>query len=108
MAAVFLIGYPVGSIMMPVLGNWLIHAGWQVFAFVGMWVGFALGYVLSSRIGTVSSHASMTPHGPTLLSSSSYRLLTSFTLVLPGCTHAARCHDLHPHDGTADPWLATS
>ncbi|KAG8428288.1 hypothetical protein J3459_004062 [Metarhizium acridum] len=59
MAVAFLIGYPVGSALMPLLGRWLIHASWQLLAFVGMWVGFALGYVISSRAGTLFQDAHM-------------------------------------------------
>ncbi|KAM5344133.1 hypothetical protein ACJ41O_012670 [Fusarium nematophilum] len=51
MSIVFLIGFPVGSFLMPVLGKWLIHAGWQIFAFAGMWVGFGLGKIAADRDG---------------------------------------------------------
>jgi hypothetical protein len=55
MAIVFLAGYPVGSTLMPMLGKWLVHAGWQMLSFMGMWIGFALGYIISSRADSVSS-----------------------------------------------------
>ncbi|KAJ4327119.1 hypothetical protein N0V84_002507 [Fusarium piperis] len=45
MSIVFLAGYPLGAVLMPIIGNWLVHAGWQVMAFLGMWAGFGLGYV---------------------------------------------------------------
>ncbi|KAH7163008.1 hypothetical protein B0J13DRAFT_26833 [Dactylonectria estremocensis] len=51
MAIVFVIAYPIGAIVMPTLGNWLIHAGWQTLAFLGMWAGFALGYVVARDDG---------------------------------------------------------
>lgn len=54
MAIAFLVGYPLGSALMPLLGKWLLHAGWQILAFIGMWIGFALGYVISSRANRVS------------------------------------------------------
>ncbi|KAF5125461.1 hypothetical protein E5D57_010148 [Metarhizium anisopliae] len=59
MSVAFLIGYPVGSALMPLLGRWLIHASWQLLAFVGMWVGFALGCVISSRAGSLFQDAHM-------------------------------------------------
>ncbi|KAK8131255.1 iron reductase domain protein [Apiospora sp. TS-2023a] len=49
MALVFVILYPVGSILMPLLGKWMFHAAFQFFNFVLMWVGFGLGYVLSQK-----------------------------------------------------------
>ncbi|KAK6821942.1 hypothetical protein PG987_014767 [Apiospora arundinis] len=49
MALVFVVFYPVGSILMPLLGKWMIHAAFQFFNFVLMWVGFGLGYVLSQK-----------------------------------------------------------
>ncbi|KAG5912589.1 hypothetical protein E4U42_002127 [Claviceps africana] len=50
MTLVFLVGFPVGAMLMPLLGRWLVHAGWQVFFFVFMWAGFGVGYVLSQRL----------------------------------------------------------
>ncbi|KAL5610962.1 hypothetical protein FOBRF1_007079 [Fusarium oxysporum] len=35
----------------PLLGKWLIHAGWQIVAFAGMWVGFGVGKVAADRDG---------------------------------------------------------
>ncbi|KAH6959754.1 hypothetical protein BKA56DRAFT_601114 [Ilyonectria sp. MPI-CAGE-AT-0026] len=52
MAIVFAIAYPVGAILMPIVGKWMVHAGWQVLAFLGMWVGFAIGYVISQDDGS--------------------------------------------------------
>ncbi|KAG5983314.1 hypothetical protein E4U55_000298 [Claviceps digitariae] len=49
MSLVFLIGFPVGSMLMPLLGKWLVHASWQIVFFVLMWAGFGVGYVLSKR-----------------------------------------------------------
>lgn len=54
MAIVFVILYPVGSILMPLLGKWMFHAAFQFFNFVLMWVGFGLGYVLSQKTFIVS------------------------------------------------------
>lgn len=54
MAIVFVILYPVGSILMPLLGKWMFHAAFQFFNFILMWVGFGLGYVLSQKTFIVS------------------------------------------------------
>ncbi|EXA35203.1 hypothetical protein FOVG_13964 [Fusarium oxysporum f. sp. pisi HDV247] len=51
MAVVFLAGFPIGSVLMPLLGKWLIHASWQIIAFVGMWIGFGIGKVAADRDG---------------------------------------------------------
>ncbi|KAH7169850.1 uncharacterized protein B0J16DRAFT_359157 [Fusarium flagelliforme] len=51
MSIVFLLGFPIGSLLMPVLGKWLIHAGWQIVVFAGMWVGFGIGKIASEREG---------------------------------------------------------
>ncbi|KAF7554957.1 hypothetical protein G7046_g6673 [Stylonectria norvegica] len=52
MSIVFLIGYPIGAIIMPIIGKWFIHAGWQMLAFLGMWAGFGLGYVFAKDDGS--------------------------------------------------------
>jgi hypothetical protein len=54
MAVVFLVGFPIGSALMPLLGKWLIHASWQIIAFIGMWIGFGIGKVAADRDGDVS------------------------------------------------------
>ncbi|KAF5667414.1 cellobiose dehydrogenase [Fusarium denticulatum] len=51
MAVVFLVGFPIGSVLMPLLGKWLIHASWQIIAFVGMWIGFGIGKIAADRDG---------------------------------------------------------
>ncbi|KAI1037779.1 hypothetical protein LB503_009416 [Fusarium chuoi] len=51
MAVVFLAGFPIGSVLTPLLGKWLIHASWQIIAFVGMWIGFGIGKVAADRGG---------------------------------------------------------
>ncbi|KAF5241342.1 hypothetical protein FAUST_4024 [Fusarium austroamericanum] len=45
MSIVFIAGYPLGAILMPILGKWIIHAGWQVVMLLLMWAAFGLGYV---------------------------------------------------------------
>ncbi|KAG6029927.1 hypothetical protein E4U41_000228 [Claviceps citrina] len=50
MSLVFLVGFPVGSMLMPLLGKWLLHASWQVVVLLLMWAGFGVGYVLSRRL----------------------------------------------------------
>ncbi|RGP66094.1 hypothetical protein FSPOR_6920 [Fusarium sporotrichioides] len=51
MAIVFLLGFPIGSVLMPIFGRWIIHASWQIIAFIGMWVGFGVGKVAADRGG---------------------------------------------------------
>jgi hypothetical protein len=51
MAVVFVLAYPLGAVAMPLIGNWLIHAGWQAVAFIGTWIGFGVGYVLAQDDG---------------------------------------------------------
>lgn len=43
MALVFVVLYPLGSALMPMLGKWKLHAGFQVLAWLGMWAFFGLG-----------------------------------------------------------------
>jgi hypothetical protein len=54
MSVIFLIGYPIGAVLMAVLGRWLVHAGWQILGFLGMWSGFGLGYIVADRYAYVS------------------------------------------------------
>ncbi|EEU36100.1 uncharacterized protein NECHADRAFT_64607 [Fusarium vanettenii 77-13-4] len=51
MSIVFLIGFPIGSLLMPLIGKWLVHAGWQIMVFVGMWVGFGVGKIAADKNG---------------------------------------------------------
>lgn len=55
MTIVFVAIYPLGSILMPLLGKWYIHASWQMIGFLLMWTGFGIGYVVSQRINIVTS-----------------------------------------------------
>lgn len=54
MMLVFVVMYPIGAILMPLVGKWFIHAGWQTIAFLAMWAGFGLGYTIAHRGGIVS------------------------------------------------------
>ncbi|KAG5993333.1 hypothetical protein E4U43_003532, partial [Claviceps pusilla] len=51
MAVVFIAGYPLGSSLMPLLGKWVLHASWQLLAFLGMWAGFGIGYTVATNNG---------------------------------------------------------
>ncbi|KAH6619248.1 putative carbohydrate binding protein, partial [Chaetomium sp. MPI-SDFR-AT-0129] len=51
MGLVFVLLYPLGSIVMPLLGRWWLHAAFQTVAFCLMWAGFALGYVTADKFG---------------------------------------------------------
>lgn len=43
MALCFSIFYPLGAAVMPLLGKWWLHAGWQMITWLGMWAFFGLG-----------------------------------------------------------------
>lgn len=62
MSVVFLLGYPIGSILMPLLGKWLVHASWQLITFLAMWAGFGVGYTLARRTDLVSIHLTRVYH----------------------------------------------
>ncbi|KAM0385480.1 hypothetical protein ACHAPY_000016 [Fusarium culmorum] len=51
MAVVFLLGFPIGSVLMPFIGKWKIHASWQMIAFIGMWVGVGVGKAAADHGG---------------------------------------------------------
>ncbi|KAK0387583.1 hypothetical protein NLU13_3829 [Sarocladium strictum] len=51
MAVTFAILYPIGAILMPMLGQWLVHGVVQLIAFLLMWAGFGLGYHYSNKRG---------------------------------------------------------
>lgn len=55
MTIVFIGLYPLGALLMPLLGNWLVHASFQIVAFLLMWAGFALGYMYAEHDGYVSA-----------------------------------------------------
>lgn len=54
MLVAFVFMYPLGAILMPVVGRWYVHAGWQTIAFFLMWAGFGIGYVVAKDDGYVS------------------------------------------------------
>lgn len=58
MSLVFVLGFPVGGIIMPLVSKWFIHAGWQMLAFLGMWAGFGIGYTIADRDGEVRAPSS--------------------------------------------------
>lgn len=41
--------YPLGALLMPLVGNWKLHAIFQVSVLALTWVGFGLGYALSEK-----------------------------------------------------------
>ncbi|KAI8950991.1 iron reductase domain protein [Xylaria longipes] len=51
MSIVMVILYPIGSILMPLFGSWVLHAVWQIVSFIAMWAAFAIGVVLAQRTG---------------------------------------------------------
>lgn len=54
MSVVFVILYPLGSSLMPLIGKWYIHASWQTIAFLLMWAGFGIGVFIARQDGIVS------------------------------------------------------
>ncbi|KAK2026248.1 integral membrane protein [Colletotrichum zoysiae] len=51
MSIVFIFLYPVGAILMPLVGKWMVHGAWQSVAFLLMWVGFGTGYIYARDNG---------------------------------------------------------
>ncbi|KAL7798523.1 iron reductase domain protein [Trichoderma ceciliae] len=49
MSIIFVIMYPLGSSLMPLIGKWYIHASWQTIAFLGMWAGFGIGVTIAKQ-----------------------------------------------------------
>lgn len=56
MALVFVVLYPLGSALMPMLGQWKLHAGFQVVTWLGMWAFFGLGVYGAQVRNLVCSH----------------------------------------------------
>ena len=54
MGLVFAALYPLGSLLMPLLGKWWLHAAWQTVAFILMWVGFGTGVRAANERSKVS------------------------------------------------------
>lgn len=51
MALAFVVLYPIGAILIPLVGRWYIHAACQSIAFLVMWAGFGTGYATASSRG---------------------------------------------------------
>ncbi|KAI1188799.1 iron reductase domain protein [Nemania serpens] len=51
MSIVMVVLYPLGSVLMPLSGNWVLHAVWQLVSFLAMWAAFGLGVILAQRTG---------------------------------------------------------
>ena len=49
MTLVFVGLYPIGSMMQPLIKIWYLHATWQMVAFLLMWAGMGIGYVVAKR-----------------------------------------------------------
>lgn len=61
MGITFVALYPVGAFLQPLLKKWFIHAGWQMIAFIIMWVGFGFGYVLAQDTRMVRIYLAWPP-----------------------------------------------
>jgi hypothetical protein len=57
MSIVFVIMFPLGSILMPLMGKWMLHAAWQFATWIVMWVGFGIGIVASQKTFIVSCYS---------------------------------------------------
>jgi hypothetical protein len=56
MAIVFVILYPLGALLMPLLGKWWAHAGFQTVVWCLMWAGFGVGVRCAMDRNLVSSY----------------------------------------------------
>jgi len=54
MSIVMVVLYPLGAILIPLFGSWVLHAAWQFISFLAMWAAFGIGMVLAQRTGYVS------------------------------------------------------
>ncbi|KAJ3545002.1 hypothetical protein NM208_g2739 [Fusarium decemcellulare] len=50
MTIVFIALYPVGAILMPLLGKWFLHSTSQILSWFLMWAGFSLGVIYANHI----------------------------------------------------------
>lgn len=66
MAVTFAILYPIGAILMPLIGKWFVHGIVQFVAFLAMWSGFGLGYYYANQENSVSLHPQRTRSEQTL------------------------------------------
>lgn len=57
MALVMVVLYPLGALLMPLIGNMFLHGGVQMIAFLLMWAGFGLGVIVSrDTVGFAATH----------------------------------------------------
>jgi len=56
-ALVMAVLYPLGSLLMPLLGRWWVHAAWQFVSFCLMWVAFGLGVQSAKDSGILFDQA---------------------------------------------------
>jgi len=64
MALVMAVLYPLGSLLMPLLGKWQVHAAWQTVSFILMWVGFGIGVKCAKERDSVSDGSVSRLHLP--------------------------------------------
>jgi hypothetical protein len=76
MAIVFVILYPLGALLMPLLGTWWAHAGFQTVVWLLMWAGVGLGIRYAKYLNIVSPIQHL---NPSILMESSEKL-TSLTI----------------------------
>ncbi|KAK3987735.1 hypothetical protein QBC44DRAFT_245152 [Cladorrhinum sp. PSN332] len=56
-ALVMAVLYPLGSLLMPLLGHWWVHGAWQMVSFCLMWVAFGLGVQSAKSRGILFDQA---------------------------------------------------
>jgi hypothetical protein len=54
MSIVFVILYPLGALIIHILGRWWVHAGFQTVVWLLMWAGFGLGIKYAKYLNIVS------------------------------------------------------
>ncbi|KAL2885462.1 integral membrane protein [Ceratocystis lukuohia] len=53
MASMFVMLYPLGTVIMPALHQWAIHGIIQIIAMIGMWVGYGYGHAAANKVDTL-------------------------------------------------------
>lgn len=95
MSIVFVILYPLGALLIPLLGRWYAHAGFQAVVWLLMWAGFGLGVKYAKDLNIVSPNRASYP----------YRSLEISKLTKPVLCHHSCSTRLTPF---SEPWSCAS